>query len=218
VKEIPAGCIAPSCVKVLGGGFYAPEGVAVDGNGNVFVADANNHAVKEILAASGYTTVLTLGGGFIYPTGIAVDGSGNVFVSDIGTYAVYELLAADGYATVTTLASNFKIPYGVAVDASGNVYVADTNAGAVYEIAAVNGSIPSTPTISTLPSSSNVFLPNRWDPLCVQDSGWLRFFQLCKPMEHSQQQCRWSCGGRERKRLRNRERNRRSGGAEDNRV
>jgi hypothetical protein len=36
--------------------------------------------VKEILAASGYTTVNTLGSGFSGPQGVAVDGSGNVFV------------------------------------------------------------------------------------------------------------------------------------------
>jgi len=55
--------------------------VAVDGSGNVFVADTYNNAVKENLAAGGYTTVNTLGSGFSNPTGVAVDGSGNVFVA-----------------------------------------------------------------------------------------------------------------------------------------
>ena len=55
----------------------------MDGSGNVFVADSGNNAVKEILAAGGYTTVNTLGSGFsLAPTGVAVDGSGNVFVAD----------------------------------------------------------------------------------------------------------------------------------------
>jgi len=58
-------------------GFGGFSGVAVDGNGNVFVADGNT--VREILAASGYTTVNTLGSGFSQPEGVAVDGSGNVF-------------------------------------------------------------------------------------------------------------------------------------------
>src|ERR1700676_5406767 len=67
----------------VGGGFNNPAGVAVDGNGNVFLADTGNNAVKEI--PSGCVTsscVLTLGGGFNRPQGVAVDGSGDVFVAD----------------------------------------------------------------------------------------------------------------------------------------
>jgi large repetitive protein len=39
VKEMPAGCASSSCVTTLGGGFGNPFGVAVDGSGNVYVAD-----------------------------------------------------------------------------------------------------------------------------------------------------------------------------------
>ena len=81
-------------VTTLGSGFNEPAGVAVDGSGNVFVADRNHNAVKEILAAGGYTTVHTLGSGFSEPTGVAVDGSGNVFVADTNHNAVKEILAA----------------------------------------------------------------------------------------------------------------------------
>jgi streptogramin lyase len=37
-----------STVNVLGSGFSGPYGVAVDGSGNVFVADTGNTAVKEL--------------------------------------------------------------------------------------------------------------------------------------------------------------------------
>ena len=47
-----------------------------------FVADHNDSAIKEILAAGGYNTVNSLGGGFSSPDGVAVDGTGNVFVAD----------------------------------------------------------------------------------------------------------------------------------------
>ena len=121
-------------VNTLGSGFSGPDGVAVDGSGNVFVADTGNNAVKEILAAGGYTTVNTLGSGFNQPFGVAVDGNGNVFVADTINSAVKEILAAGGYTTVHTLGSGFSGPFGVAVDGSGNVFVADTNNNAVKKL------------------------------------------------------------------------------------
>jgi DNA-binding beta-propeller fold protein YncE len=74
--------------------FSNLPGIAVDGSGNVFVADYGASKVYEILAAGGYTTVNTLAAGFSFssPTGIAVDGSGNVVVADYNNNAVEETL------------------------------------------------------------------------------------------------------------------------------
>jgi NHL repeat len=130
----PQVTFAPGTQSTLGSGFSFPIGVAVDGSGNVFVADSNNGAVKEILVAGGYTTVNTLGGGFDHPYGVAVDGSGNVFVADTNHSAVKEVLAAGGYTTINTLGSGFAFPKGVAVDASGNVFVADSNHNAIVKL------------------------------------------------------------------------------------
>src|SRR5271157_3010833 len=123
----------------VGSGFSLPDSVAVDGSGNVYVADAGNNAVKEILAAGGYTTINALGSGFSKPNGVAVDGSGNVYVADAGNNAVKEILAAGGYTTVNTLGSGFASPTGVAVDGNGNVFVADADNNAVKEILAAGG-------------------------------------------------------------------------------
>jgi streptogramin lyase len=132
-------------IVTLGSGFNSPAGVAVDGRGNVFVADADNNAVKEILAP-GYTTVNTLGSGFNSPRGVAVDSRGNVFVGDYGNNAVKEILAP-GYTTVNTLGGGFSRPIGVAVDGNGNVFVADYDNNAVKEILA-----PGYTTVNTLGS------------------------------------------------------------------
>src|ERR1019366_6032253 len=115
-----SGAYIPSAQSTLGSGFRYPSGVAVDGSGNVFIADRLHRGVKEIVAASGYTTVNTLGSGFGQPGGVAVDGSGNVFVADTQNNAVKEIVAAGGYTTVKTLGSAFNFPTGVAVDGSGN--------------------------------------------------------------------------------------------------
>ena len=145
----PQVIFSPATQATLGGGFSSPQGVAVDGSGNVFVADAT--MVKEVPAGCGSTScVVTLAGSFSFNNlpGIAVDGSGNVFVADYGASKVYEILAAGGYITVNTLAGGFSFnsPTGVAVDGSGNVYVVDYGNNAVEEILAAGGYI----TVNTL--------------------------------------------------------------------
>jgi hypothetical protein len=98
--------------------------VAVDGSGNVFVADLGNNAVKEIVAAGGYTTVNTLRSGFNEPEGVAVDGSGNVFVADSNNEAVEKLDYADppslSFATTTVGSESSDSPQSVALSNIGN--------------------------------------------------------------------------------------------------
>ncbi len=144
----------------LSNSFSSPYGLAVDGSGNVYVADSGNNAVKEILAVNGSIpaspTINTLATGFGQPAGIAVDGSGNVYVADAGNGVVDEIMAVNGSIpaspTIVTLNAPLGEPYGVAVDTLGNVYVADAGTSEVDEILAVNGSIPAAPAIVSLGS------------------------------------------------------------------
>jgi len=116
--------------------------VAVDESGNVYVADTNNSAVKEMppgCTSANYTnnlcTITTLGGGFKTPFGVAVDGSGNVSVADQGNSAIKEMPpVCTSSSCVTTLGAGFDLPAGVAVDGSGNIYVADEYNNAVEQI------------------------------------------------------------------------------------
>jgi streptogramin lyase len=101
-----------------------PVAAAVDGNGNIFVADSGNNAIYEISAAGKYATAVAIGSGFSAPTGVAVDGNGNVFVADTGNKAVKEILVAGGYTTVNTIASvALENAAGIALDSSGNLYL-----------------------------------------------------------------------------------------------
>jgi len=118
--------------------FNHPIAVAVDSEGNVYVADTGNHRIRKITPAGMVSTFAGDGNTtqFNCPTGVAVDSSGNVYVADrynhrirkITSTGVVSTFAGTGTAGYKDAAGNtarFNRPYGVAVDSSGNVYVAD---------------------------------------------------------------------------------------------
>ena len=129
--------------------FSSPGGVAVDGHGNVFVADSGNDTIREVTPSGVVTTFAGQAGVqgsadgagtnalFNQPRSVAVDTSGNVLVADTSNHTIRKITPA---GTVTTLAgkalapgsmdatgtnAQFSFPAGVAVDAAGNAYVAD---------------------------------------------------------------------------------------------
>jgi sugar lactone lactonase YvrE len=149
-----------SSITSIGSGFSNPQTVAVDGNGNVFVADYGNNAVMEIVAMNGVASsssmVNTVGSGFSNPFGVAVDGSGNVFVGDSAGGVVKKIVAVNGVvsssSSVVTIASGFNQSRGLTVDGSGDVLVADTSNSLLKEIVAVNGVVSATSTVITVGS------------------------------------------------------------------
>lgn len=129
--------------------FNLPSGVAVDGVGNVYVADYGNHTVRKVTPTGVVTTLAgragqsgsTEGTGdtarFNYPSGVAVDDASNVYVADSGNHTIRKLTPS---RLVTTLAGSpgqpgsadgkgntarFTSPTALSVDDAGNIYVAD---------------------------------------------------------------------------------------------
>jgi DNA-binding beta-propeller fold protein YncE len=81
-------------IVTLGSGFNRPSGVAVDGQGNVFVADEGNAALKEILATGGGAAIQQIGSVIATPISLVVDSQGDIFVP--GANSVEEIVAVNG--------------------------------------------------------------------------------------------------------------------------
>jgi len=131
--------------------FNNPSGVAVDGAGNVYVADTLNHTLRKVsslgavstLAGSTGTAGSVDGVGsaarFNRLQGLAIDGGNNLYVADTNNHTIRKVALSTGaVATVAGLAGNsgsmdgagsvarFTFPTGVAIDSAGTLYVADT--------------------------------------------------------------------------------------------
>ncbi len=114
--------------------FHYPAGIAVDGAGNVYVADSGNNRIQKFDSSGTYLTQWgtsgTGNGQFNSPFGVAVDTQGNVYVVDTGNYRIQKFNSSGGYLTqwgsLGTGNGQFNSPAKVAADSSGNIYVADS--------------------------------------------------------------------------------------------
>ena len=119
-----------------------PTGVAVDGAGNVFIADPNNSRVVKVpWTGTSYGAQTTVGIGLSAPTGVAVDGSGRCLHRGWRTMTeVVEVPPGCAFTFCeTTVVSGLSSTQGVAVDGTGDVFIADPLDGLVVEVPAGGG-------------------------------------------------------------------------------
>src|SRR5262249_19621476 len=116
---------------VVPSGLKSPAGLAVDRQGNVYIADGGNNAIYAWIASTQqFTSPVTFG--LNNPQGVAVSATGIVYIADGGHNAIKEWNPSTGQLS-TLVSSGLNDPQGVAVDAAGNVYIADTMNSAVKE-------------------------------------------------------------------------------------
>jgi large repetitive protein len=130
-----------------------PSAVAIDGAGNLYIADTNNNVIREVNLTLG--TIVTVAGNgqpgysgdggaptsamLNSPKGISVDGAGNLYIADTGNNIIREVTggkistiagtpqqpgnSGDGGPATSAL---LAAPYGVAFDSAGNMYIPDS--------------------------------------------------------------------------------------------
>jgi hypothetical protein len=142
--------------------FAWPDGVALDGAGNLYVGDGG--CIRKVTPGGSVTTLaVTNGTGNVVQfngcSGLAVDSTGTIYVADSGNHwipkvtpsgLVTTLAGGGGFGTNdgTGNAARFNRPRGLALDSGGTIYVADsdnhtirtvTSAGVVRTVAGVAG-------------------------------------------------------------------------------
>jgi sugar lactone lactonase YvrE len=162
----------PGMQSTIGSVLGGPVGIAVDGSGNVYIADAGHARVlKETLAGGVYTqSTITSGTSINSPNAVAVDGGGNVYVANTNSGNILKETLSNGIYTQSVIASNLINPNGIGVDGSGNVYVVNTNGGSsgMGNVIVLAPASSGTYTQSTLAAATGLLYPQG---LTVDENG-----------------------------------------------
>lgn len=138
--------------------FNDPAAIVADANGNFFVADTRNHAIREVTTNGVVTTFAGklgeagtangIGGNarFDFPSGLAFDQNGNLFVSDTDNSTIRKITPGGSVSTIAGVpgshgfldgaANNalFSSPLGLAVATNGDIFIADSGNHCIRKI------------------------------------------------------------------------------------
>jgi len=145
-----------------------PKGVVLDKDGNLYIADTENHRIRKVTPGGTISTIAGTGtAGYAgddgaatsaqlnNPKGMAVDSSGNLYIADTDNQRIRKVTPAGMISTVagTGTAGNYpgdggpatsaelNSPFGVAVDSDSNLYIADTGNSRIFKVDATSKNI-----------------------------------------------------------------------------
>jgi uncharacterized protein (TIGR03437 family) len=145
----------------------APAGLALDGDGNLYVADRDNNRIRRITAAGFIDTIAGAGPAsgedpdcvapnpdyLLAPSGVAVDPAGALYIADTGHNRVLKRAPDGTLSTVSTVMA----PLGVAVDSKGRLYVAQSTQILRIDISGAVESFPSGSTVVAADPAGNIY-------------------------------------------------------------
>lgn len=149
--------------------LMSPRGVAIDGAGNIYIAEWNNHKIRKVTASTGIITTIAGTGTAGYngdnipatsaelnkPFSVALDAAGNIYIADGYNNRVRKVIVSTGIITtiagdsiagyngdnIAATTAELNRPTSVALDASGNIYIADYNNNRIRELNITTGII-----------------------------------------------------------------------------
>jgi Concanavalin A-like lectin/glucanases superfamily/FG-GAP-like repeat/HYDIN/CFA65/VesB-like, Ig-like domain/Abnormal spindle-like microcephaly-assoc'd, ASPM-SPD-2-Hydin/FIMAH domain/NHL repeat len=131
----------------------SPYGVAVDGAGDLYIADAGNSRIRKVDASGNISTVAGNGtegysgdggpatsAGLLFPARVAVDSAGNLYIADtdnqrirrVDASGIISTVAGNGTAAYSgdggaATSASLAYPKGITIDSAGNLFIADTD-------------------------------------------------------------------------------------------
>jgi sugar lactone lactonase YvrE len=171
--------------------FNGPTALAIDGSGNIYVADTASSTIRKISSTGSVTTLAGVPGEpgttdgpansahFNYPQGVAVDAAGNVYVADTGNHTIRQISTG---GTVTTIAgtagstrmtdgtgasAQFINPLTLVFDSKGILYILDSFNG-IYGVRTLDTSLGTVKTLVT--QSAGIFSDGSDGSLAIDSS------------------------------------------------
>lgn len=151
-----------NAASALAAALSQPEGIAVDGSGNVYFADAALHQIRKIAPDGSIQTIAGTGvAGFAgdggpasqallnQPYGLALDPAGNLYIADLGNARVRKITVAGAIQTIAgggtlpatssgqggpATTAQLTQPRDVAIGSDGSLYISDFGANQVYQV------------------------------------------------------------------------------------
>ncbi|MEK6154009.1 sterol desaturase family protein [Flavobacteriaceae bacterium 3-367] len=150
--------------------FASPMDVVMDSQGNMYIADSENHRIRRVTpqgvvstfagGTQGYNDGPALTAQFDHPMGLAIDLQGNLYVADNWNHKIRKITPDGSVGTIAGIGPGledgltdkalFKFPRDIVVDAQGTIYVADTGNHRIRKIVDTPGDF----LVSTLAGSS----------------------------------------------------------------